>query len=137
MTKSNSNSQVMDPKAIKFDKNIAWGLSCCVDLCGCDLEIMSSAEKLAQYVVELCELIDMKRFGDPTIVNFGDDPRVSGYTLVQLIETSSITGHFANNSLRSYLDVFSCKEYDPEVVAEFSKKFFKADSYELAVTLRV
>jgi hypothetical protein len=37
---------------------------------------------------------------------------------VQLIETSLISAHFANLTNTVYLDVFSCKPYDPEVVEE-------------------
>ena len=36
----------------------------------------------------------MKRFGEPTIVRFGEEKRVEGYTAFQLIETSAISGHF-------------------------------------------
>jgi S-adenosylmethionine/arginine decarboxylase-like enzyme len=46
--------------------------------------------------------------------------------MTQLIETSLISAHFANQSNTTYLDVFSCKAYDPEVVAQFAKQFFKA-----------
>jgi len=45
--------------------------------------------------------------------------------MTQLIETSLISAHFANQSNTTYLDVFSCKAYDPKTVADFSKKFFK------------
>ena len=41
--------------------------------------------------------------------------------MVQLIETSLISGHFANDTNSAYLDIFSCKGYDPAVVEEFSK----------------
>jgi len=37
--------------------------------------------------------------------------RVKGYTLVQLIETSDITCHFAEEDNSVYLDLFSCKPF--------------------------
>ena len=49
-----------------------------------------------------------------------------GYSMVQLIETSLISGHFANDTNSAYLDIFSCKGYEPAVVEEFSKAFFGA-----------
>jgi hypothetical protein len=58
-------------------------------------------------------------------VHFGEG-RVAGYSMVQLIETSLISGHFANDTNSAYLDIFSCKGYDPAVVEEFSKAFFGA-----------
>ena len=54
----------------------------------------------------------------------------------QLIETSLISGHFANQSNNIYLDIFSCKFYDPNVVAEFAKKFFQAQDFNIAWVLR-
>ena len=84
----------------------------------------------------MCERIDMKRFGETVVVNFGEDERVAGYSMTQLIETSLISGHFANQTNTVYLDVFSCKYYDPNVVAEFAKKFFEATDYDLHYTCR-
>lgn len=69
----------------------------------------------------------MRRFGNPLIVNFGDDPRVAGYSLLQLIETSNISGHFANESAAAYLDVISCKNFDPQLAADFSRVTFEAN----------
>lgn len=113
-----------------------WGLLSCIDLYACDPEIIRNAGKIKQFVVELCDLIEMKRFGETLVVNFGEDERVAGYSMTQLIETSLISAHFANLTNTTYLDVFSCKLYDSEVVAEFAKKFFKAESYNLQVVRR-
>ena len=56
--------------------------------------------------------------------------------MLQLIETSLISGHFANDSNRAYLDIFSCKPYDPSVVEQFSREFFSASSSDVHTTLR-
>jgi S-adenosylmethionine/arginine decarboxylase-like enzyme len=121
---------------VEFLRTGAWGLSTAVDLLGCTPETIRSAEEIARYVVELCELIEMRRFGETTIVRFGDDPKVSGYSFTQLIETSLISGHFAEQTDAAYLDIFSCKFYDPDAVAEFSKRFFGAQSCRVQVQLR-
>jgi S-adenosylmethionine/arginine decarboxylase-like enzyme len=78
----------------------------------------------------------MKKFGKTVVVNFGEDPRVSGFSMTQLIETSLISGHFANNTNAVYLDVFSCKEYPPHKTAEFCREFFGAKSYKIKVNFR-
>ena len=114
----------------------AWGLPSGIDLHGCNPETIRSADKIKQFVVELCERIEMKRFGETVVVNFGEDDRVAGYSMTQLIETSLISGHFANQTNTVYLDVFSCKYYDPNVVAEFAKEFFEAKDYDLHYTCR-
>jgi len=121
---------------VRYEQTHAWGLATQLDMHTCNGATLRDAEKIKQFVRELCDLIDMKRFGETVVVNFGEDPRVSGFSMTQLIETSLISGHFANQSNNVYLDVFSCKFYDPRVVAEFTKKFFEADNYNISWTLR-
>jgi S-adenosylmethionine/arginine decarboxylase-like enzyme len=102
----------------------AWGIASGFDTYDCDPATIRSSEKIRQFVIELCELIEMRRFGETLVVHFGEDERVAGYSMVQLIETSLISAHFANQTNTVYLDVFSCKPYDPAVVADFTKEFF-------------
>jgi S-adenosylmethionine/arginine decarboxylase-like enzyme len=113
----------------------AWGMSMAVDLQDCRSETIRDREQIRAYVMTLCDLIGMKRYGDCQIVHFGEG-RVAGYSMIQLIETSLISGHFANDTNRAYLDIFSCKGYDPTVVEEFSKSFFGALNSTASVTLR-
>lgn len=114
----------------------AWGLAAGIDLHGCNPETIRDADKIKQFVVELCEKIDMKRFGECTVVNFGEEARVAGFSMSQFIETSMISAHFANQTNTVYLDIFSCKYYNPYVAADFAKEFFGAKDYELHYTLR-
>ena len=107
-------------------KETPWGWHLVLNLYDCNLEKIQSAEVIRNFVIELCDVIEMRRFGEPTIVNFGDDPRVTGYSLVQLIETSNICAHFADYSRAVYLDIFSCKKFDPEVAAAFCIQVFEA-----------
>ena len=113
----------------------AWGLSTAVDLHDCSPETIRDRNHIEAYVIALCTLIRMKRFGECQIVHFGEG-RVAGYSMLQLIETSLISGHFANETNRAYLDIFSCKGYDPALVEEFSRKFFGARSSTASVTMR-
>ncbi len=119
-----------------FEEKKYWGISSSIDLYDCNSEFIQSKEKIYEYVVKLCDLIEMKRFGDCTIVHFGEDDNVAGYSMTQLIETSLISGHFANKSRAVYLDIFSCKLYKPEVVKEFSKEFFRAKKSVLQYIFR-
>lgn len=118
------------------EQQAPWGLLTSLDIYGCNPEIIRSADQIRRYVIELCELIDMKRFGDCQMVNFGKDARVAGYSMVQLIETSIISGHFANLTNAAYIDIFSCKPYDPQKVADFSQAFFQAEDIEIHATAR-
>jgi S-adenosylmethionine/arginine decarboxylase-like enzyme len=113
-----------------------WGIASSIDIYDCDSEIIRNADAIRRFVVELCELIGMKRFGETQVVHFGEEERVAGYSMVQLIETSLISAHFANLTSTTYLDVFSCKAYNPEVVRGFSQAYFGGTYSTLNVTLR-
>lgn len=130
-------SQQNDKEIIEqYKKENPWGMSICVDLKDCNLEIMKNADKIKEFVDKLVKFLGMRKFGETTVVDFGDDPRVSGFSMMQLIETSLISGHFANNSRAIYFDIFSCKEYPPHKTAEFCKEFFQAKSYNLKINFR-
>ena len=101
-----------------------WGLATSIDIYDCDPQVIRDADKIRRFVVELCDLIEMKRFGETQVVHFGEDKKVAGFSMVQLIETSLISAHFANLTNTVYLDVFSCKMYDPDVVVAFARDFF-------------
>ena len=109
-----------------MDKQNYWGISLHLDLYDCDPLLINNRSHIKKYVIELCELIKMKRYGNPIIEWFGEKENVKGFSLVQLIQTSSITGHFAQHNNSAYLDIFSCKDFDPEKTSEFSFHFFKA-----------
>jgi len=113
-----------------------WGIASSIDIYDCEPGKIRSADTIRRFVVELCELIDMKRFGETQVVHFGEDERVAGYSMVQLIETSLISAHFANLTNTTYLDVFSCKTYDPEIVGRFSQRYFGGSLSKLTVAVR-
>ena len=110
----------------KMGKKI-FGFELIMDLYECDFAVMSSKAKLAQYVDELCRLIKMKKYGKVQLPYFGlEKPHTKGYSLLQFIETSSITGHFSEYWRTSYLNIFSCKPYNHTLAVKFTKEFFKA-----------
>jgi len=104
-----------------------FGTELILDLYGCDSETIRSEKKLDRFARSLCRRIRMKRYGDPVIKHFGHkSPSTSGYSFVQLIETSCISGHFSEATNNAYLNIFSCKPFDPDDAAAFCKKYFKA-----------
>jgi S-adenosylmethionine/arginine decarboxylase-like enzyme len=113
-----------------------WGISTCIDIYDCGPSYIRDPEYIRRFVTELCELIDMKRYGETVVVHFGEDERVTGFSMVQLIETSLISAHFAELTNTTYLDIFSCTPYDPEQVASFAMHFFGGSRVNKAVNLR-
>ncbi|WP_457571480.1 S-adenosylmethionine decarboxylase [Desulfovulcanus sp.] len=113
-----------------------YGVASSIDIYECDPDLIRDADAIRRFVVELCELIEMKRFGETQVVHFGEEERVAGYSMVQLIETSLISAHFANMTNAMYLDVFSCKPYEPEVVRAFAQQYFGGKRSVMSVIFR-
>ena len=114
-----------------------FGLELVLDLHNCDPKMIRSSQKLRSYAVQLCKLLKMKRYGQTLLPHFGhSNPLTSGYSLLQFIETSSITGHFSELTNRAYLNIFSCKEFDTQKARDFTVKFFKAKSFHNRVLIR-
>ena len=93
----------------------------------CRPDTIRCAQNIERFTKQLVKDIDMKAFGEPQIVMFGEGDK-KGYTLVQLIETSNICAHFCEESNDFYLDVFSCKPFDNNDVKACVHKFFEPTS---------
>ena len=113
-----------------------WGIASSIDVYNCNPNTIRSADSIRHFVLELCELLEMKRFGETTVIHFGEDEKVAGYSMVQFIETSLVSGHFANLTNTAYIDVFSCKTYDPDTVRHFTEKYFEGTHSSLQVNVR-
>ena len=105
-------------------RKTAWGYHLILNAGDCDPAAIRSKETIARFTKELVKKIDMVAFGKPKIVMFGEGLQ-KGYTLVRLIETSNITAHFAEETNDVYLDVFSCKTFNPKLVFPLFRAFFK------------
>jgi len=118
-------------------KKKTYGYELIIDLYECEVDILSSKKRLQEYVDKLCKLIKMKKFGKTFIPYFGDNAAYTkGYSLVQLIETSSITGHFSDLWKTAYINIFSCLKYDDDKAAKFTKEFFKAKRMKARLIIR-
>lgn len=103
-----------------------WGWHLILDLEECKKELVTSKKNIKEFSTYLVRAIDMIAYGKPIITHFADHaPDKAGWSLVQLIETSNITAHFCDLNGDGYVDIFSCKEYNEEVVMDTVRKFFK------------
>jgi S-adenosylmethionine/arginine decarboxylase-like enzyme len=94
-----------------------------LDCSGC--EGITDADNVRAFVKELVTAIDMVAVGEPWIERTAIGiPDKEGYSLYQLIVTSNISAHFVDQSKQTYLDVFSCKEFDKYIVCSVVKKYF-------------
>lgn len=115
-----------------------YGKELILNLYECNPEKISSAGEIKKFVIELCDtVIHMKRYGEAFISHFGhENPLTSGFSLVQLIETSSVTAHFSEYKKSVYLNIFSCARYDPVKTRDFCVKFFEAKRFEEHLIIR-
>lgn len=113
-----------------------WGLLASIDLKDCHPELIRNRAAIVKFAKDLCVFIDMRPFGHPQVVHFGEDDRVAGFSLIQLIQTSLISAHFANATSTAYVDIFSCKEFDAEKAAKFCAHYFKSPKYHISLLYR-
>lgn len=94
-----------------------------LDCARCVPNTIRNPSLITNFSKSLVKKIDMVPYGEPQVVMFGSGNK-KGYTLVQLIETSNICAHFVEETNDIYLDVFSCKPFDPKHVRGVVDSFF-------------
>jgi len=125
----------MKNKKLEMKKN--YGKELILDIFGCDPKIIRSKKKILEYSNKICNLIKMKKYGKPTCERFGfGKDFTAGFSLVQLIESSLVSGHFSELWNKVYINIFSCKNFDDKKAAAFTEKFFKAKKIKNRVLIR-
>jgi hypothetical protein len=132
MTNTLTASATQTPERI--DPDGAWAMSTSVDLQDCDPRMIRSRLRIREYVLRLCDLIEMKRLGETQLVHVGEG-HMAGFSLLQLFEAFLISGQFVSETNRAHLDIFSCKTYDPAIIERFSREFFSASASAAHTTL--
>jgi S-adenosylmethionine/arginine decarboxylase-like enzyme len=123
-------------KKTKNKKNV-YGMELILDLYGCEPKVLRSKKSLNDFIIKFCKLIKMKRYGKPLIERFGfGQDFTAGYSLVQLIESSAISGHFSELWNSAYINIFSCGPFDPKKAEEFTRKFFRAKKVKKRILIR-
>lgn len=105
--------------------NKFWGYHLMLDCSGCRVENgIGSKEAIYNFIKELVDAIDMEAYGEPIIEYLLPGDPKQGYSLMQLITTSNICGHFMELDGTAYFDVFSCKVYNQQTVIDVVNKYF-------------
>jgi S-adenosylmethionine/arginine decarboxylase-like enzyme len=95
------------------------GVLAAIDLHGCQRSRLVDPNSIRAFVPNVIEAIGMRVHGPLRIERFGNG-ELEGWSAMQFIETSSIAIHAGEVSGRCFIDVFSCREFDPEIaVAHF------------------
>jgi S-adenosylmethionine decarboxylase len=116
---------------------MTFGMHLVLDLDGCVPTLIASRGHIANYAHHIVKKIEMTAYGPPILEHFGhDDPITAGWTLVQLIETSSITGHFSEHLQSAHIDIFSCRRFSTDRAISYSAAFFEATGATYTVIVR-
>ena len=106
-----------------------WGKYLVLDGSSCDREAVRSADAIRAFSRDLVSSIGMVAYGEAVLAHFATHlPEAAAYSLVQLIETSAVTGHFCNASGDAYLDVFSCKNFAAQVAIGVVERHLRPES---------
>ena len=109
----------------------SYGKELILDIHNCDTSTFTR-KSIKKYFKELCTLINMERcklcwwddYGVP-LEEQETEPHLKGTTAIQFIKTSNITMHTLDLMENVYLNIFSCKDFDSDIVKKFSEQWFK------------
>lgn len=115
-----------------------WGWLTAIDAAECDAEAINNTDTFQSFIDELLDRIEMVRIGDLHIFWCDtNDPNKIGYSIYQLLQDSNVSAHFCPADRNSaYMDIFSCKKYDPELVVEIFQKYFSAGKVHYSTITR-
>lgn len=111
----------------------AYGCELILDIHDCDPKTFTR-ESIDRFFIELCERIDMNKCE----VHFWDDvgvppeeqqtdPRTKGTSAVCFILTSTIVIHTLDLLEAVYVNIFSCKAFDPKLASEVTRDWYKGN----------
>ena len=108
-----------------------YGKELIMDLHDCNSDLFTR-KNIRNYLKRICNIIDMERCN----LHWWDDlytpeeeketePHLVGTSVIQFIKTSNITIHALDILKKVYINVFSCKDFDENIVIKFSEKWFE------------
>ena len=110
---------------------IAFGSHLMADCYSCDKDKLDNLDVVYTFLDQLPNLINMQKLIAPQVhrcvVGKEEDYGLSGFIIV--LESHSVIHTFP---LKNYLslDVFSCKDFDPQIVINYAKETFNFEKYE-------
>ena len=100
-----------------------FGYHLMLDCSGC--KNIDSRDNIYAFIKDLVKRIDMVAHNEPIIEYLLPGDPKQGYSLMQLITTSNICGHFMELDGTAYFDIFSCKSFDIEVATKIVEEYFE------------
>ena len=118
-----------------------YGYSNTIDVRDCDATKFTR-DNIEAFFIALCEAIDMERADlhfwgyDTQEEHDAAPPHLKGLSAVQFIMTSTVTIHTLDDLGAVFIDLFSCKKYDPQVAKKVVEEFFGGQARAFSLTPR-
>jgi S-adenosylmethionine/arginine decarboxylase-like enzyme len=108
---------------------MTWGYHYIANIGGCEVSSMQSKKHIRNFLKELLNTTDMKALGPPIFKYVAPtketiNKAIDGFSVVQVIVTSSVTMHFVDSTKMIFFDFFSCKKFDKKKVTKLLLKYF-------------
>lgn len=119
-----------------------YGKEIILDIHNCDVSKFNRND-IKKYIIALCNLIDMQREdlhwwdynGYPEEYDKAED-HLKGVTCVQFIKTSNIVIHTVDPFKKLFVNIFSCKDFDSNLTANFTADWFSGQISSFTVVDR-
>jgi S-adenosylmethionine/arginine decarboxylase-like enzyme len=122
-TKSPEPAITLSDKENPPTKGKSWGFHLLID-CSEMNEKINSPKAIEEFFDNVIKALKMKKLTEFFYKKVsGEEGR--GVSAFQMITTSHISMHFDDNKRSGYLDIFSCKKFDPDIVIKMIDKYFE------------
>jgi len=120
-----------------------YGAELIIDLHNCNSK-QFTREIIESYFIILCKLIDMEREDlhwwddlDTEESEKQTEIHLIGTSAIQFITTSNITIHTLDRLNKCFINLFSCKKFDEQLVLNFTKHWFLGEIVNWKVIKRL
>jgi S-adenosylmethionine/arginine decarboxylase-like enzyme len=103
-----------------------------------------SRNDIANYMKHLCDnVLHMERedlhfwdYEDEPKLKAKQPPHLKGISAVQFIKTSNITIHTLDDLKKVFVNIFSCKAFNPDTAEKFTVEYFRGKTAQRVHTIR-
>jgi S-adenosylmethionine decarboxylase len=118
-------------------KQKSFGPHLTLDLKGCPKEVLENYELHFNYLKTLPQMIDMTPITQPYVFPYaGLVPEDKGITGIVIIAESHLSIHSFQEKNYTFIDIFSCKDFDVDKAVEYTVQLFQPESFEMNVVER-
>jgi S-adenosylmethionine decarboxylase len=118
-------------------KDEPFGPHLTLDLKGCPREVLENYKLHFDYLKKLPEMIGMTPITQPYVFPYsGLVAEDKGITGIVIIAESHLSIHSFEDKGYTFIDMFSCKDFDVDDAIKYTIELFKPQSYDMNLVKR-